>query len=71
MNEIARDAILTLTLLACIFLWANQPTAVKKVQVDYCVIGMHAAGYDKEHKLHRFWTYGYGPCSQLDRYEQT
>lgn len=71
MAEIARDAILTATLLACIFLFAHQSAPVKVVNTPYCVITYKAAGYDQFGKLHLGWARGYGLCSELDRYEIT
>lgn len=65
-----RDLILTLTILALVFIFAHQPAPVKTVQTDYCVITYKAAGKDLLGNWHIGWAKGYGPCSQLDRYEQ-
>lgn len=70
MASLARDAILTATLLALIFMFAHQPSKPQIVQVDYCVIDYHVGAFDQNHELHTGWGKGYGPCSLLDRYEQ-
>ncbi len=67
----ARDLILTLTVLALIFIADNWPRAVKDNQVPYCVVTFKAArplpdgsGYETG------WAQGYGPCSQQDIYRE-
>ena len=69
MMELARDAILTVTLLACVHVFASQHATPRADGVPFCVITYKAAGYDQEGKLHKGWARGYGPCSLLDRYE--
>jgi hypothetical protein len=44
---------------------------VKTVQVDYCWISYRAQAVDQYGLPHIVWTKGFGPCSQLDRYENT
>jgi hypothetical protein len=65
---VIRDLILTLTLLAVIFVAAHQPAPVKTVQVDYCVITYRAAGKDESGQWHFGWARGYGPCYLQDIY---
>jgi hypothetical protein len=64
-----RAVILAATLAALLCLYLDQPTPVKAVQIDYCVIDEHFAAKDELGRWHRFWAKGYGPCSRLDRYE--
>lgn len=71
MAEVARDAILTATLLACIFLFAHQEAPIKPVKVDYCsqVVSKYVAT-DPRGGKHIIWARGWGLCRDLDRYEQ-
>lgn len=72
MAELARDAILTATLLACIFLFAHLQAPLKPVKVDYC--GQVASRYlatDQYGGKHIIWAKGWGLCRDLDRYEIT
>ena len=55
--------------LICAFI--DQPIRPKPVQVDYCWIAYRAAAKDEFGGVHIIWTRGWGPCSQLDRYENT
>lgn len=61
-EEVARDLILTLTLLACIFLWVHQPSKVKTAEVPYCVVTYKAT----DHLGQPFWYQTYGLCSDQD-----
>ncbi len=67
---LARDAILTATILALIFIAAHWPQPVKSVEVPYCVVSYKAAGKDAAGEWHTGWAYGYGPCSLQDSYRQ-
>jgi len=67
--ELARDAILTFTLLACVHVFANLHIPKRADGAQYCVITYKAAGYDQNGQLIKGWARGYGLCSQLDRYE--
>ena len=68
--SLARALILTITVLALIFIADNQPRPVKSVQVDYCVITYKAAAKNPmTGEMMSGWATGYGPCSLLDRYE--
>lgn len=80
-----RDAILTATILALIYIAANQPKPVKDMQVSYCEIDQRKASKafgiypdgspaldenGKQRWLWQFsWEKAFGPCSELDRYE--
>jgi hypothetical protein len=64
-----RAIILALTAATLLCLWLDRPTPVKSVQVDYCVISYRALARDQFGLPHIIWTQGWGPCSQLDRYE--
>jgi hypothetical protein len=64
-----RAIILALTAATLLCLWLDRPTPVKSVQVDYCVISYRALARDQFGFPHIIWTQGWGPCSQLDRYE--
>lgn len=65
-----RTAILISATIAALFcLWLDQPTPIKTVQVDYCVIDFPAAGKDEAGNWHFGWGRGWGPCSRLDRFE--
>jgi hypothetical protein len=63
---VIRDLVLTLTLVALIFLAAHQPTPVKTVQVDYCVVDKRVAGQDARGMWHFGWGKLYAPCSEQD-----
>lgn len=69
MVEFARDAILTLTLLACVHLFANLHVTKRADGAQYCIITYRAAGRDQAGNLIQGWARGYGLCSLLDRYE--
>jgi len=58
-----------LAVLVCAFI--DQPKPVKTVQVDYCWISYRAKAVDQFGLPHIVWTSGFGPCSLLDRYENT
>lgn len=64
-----RAAILAVTAAVLLGMWLDRPAPVKSVQVDYCVISYRAQAFDQFGIPHIIWTQGYGPCSQLDRYE--
>lgn len=72
MAALIRDLVLTLTILALIFMAANQNPTSRMVQTDYCVIDMRVAG---KHPLTGEWIYGwgqgYGPCNQQDKFFDT
>jgi hypothetical protein len=68
-EEMTRAIILALTAFALICLWLDQPKPIKSVQVDYCLVDMKVAAPDQFGVWHKFWAKGYGPCSDLDRYE--
>jgi len=70
--EVARDAILTATILACIFLWAHQEPPIKSIKVDYCAqVGGRYMARDQYGGKHIIWSHGWGLCKDMDRYEQT
>jgi hypothetical protein len=64
-----RAVLLALTAATLLCLWLDRPTPVKSVQVDYCVISYRALARDQFGLPHIVWTQGWGPCSQLDRFE--
>ena len=64
-----RIVILLLTILALIRTGMDRLPASRLVQTDYCWVDFYGAAKDNAGELHRFWTQGWGPCSQLDRYE--
>jgi len=64
-----RAVIVAATIAALMGIWRDQPTHVKPVQVDYCQITVRAATKTRKGKRHFFWGKTFGPCSQLDRYE--
>jgi hypothetical protein len=66
-----RVVILALTVAMLIGMWLDRPSPVKTVQVDYCWISYRAQAVDQYGLPHIVWTKGFGPCSQLDRYENT
>jgi hypothetical protein len=58
----------TITIFVCLLL--DRPKPVKSAQVvPYCVITYPAAVKDAQGNWHKGWARGYGPCSQLDRFE--
>ena len=63
-----RSLVLTLTILAIIFLAANQPPPARMVEVPYCVVDFRAAGKDQFGVWHYGWGEGYGPCHLQDRF---
>jgi len=65
-----RAVLLALTAAMLLCMWLDRPQPVKTVQVDYCVITYRAAARDQHGGLHIVWTKGWGPCSELDRYEE-
>lgn len=64
-----RAVLLALTAAMLLCLWLDRPAPVKSVQVDYCVVSYRAAAKDQYGGVHIIWTKGWGPCSELDRYE--
>lgn len=65
-----RDAILTATIVALIFLAAHQPPPVKDNQVPYCQITYKAARKNLFGEWETGWATGYGPCSLQDIYRE-
>lgn len=63
-----RDAILTVTILALIYIADNHPRPIKSAQVDYCVIEYKAAGKDLFGNVVTGWAKGYGPCKLQDKF---
>jgi hypothetical protein len=70
-SELARDAILTVTLLILVHVFASLHVTPRADGVPYCAITYKAAAYDEYGQLHKGWAHGYGPCTLLDRYENT
>ena len=68
--NIARDAILTLTILSLIYMADNWPKPVKDNQVPFCVIQFKAARPLPDGTYETGWATGYGPCDQQDIYRQ-
>jgi hypothetical protein len=68
-SERVRCLILLLTILALVFHFSHQPAPVKVNHVAYCWIQYKAAIKDLLGHWHNGWAQGFGPCSQLDRYE--
>lgn len=66
-----RAVILALTAATLICMWLDRPAPIKTIQVDYCWISYRAQAVDQYGLPHVVWTKGFGPCSQLDRYENT
>lgn len=81
-----RDLVLTLTILAIVFLAANQPPPILVSRVDYCAGVVRRSAWKelllengepviKDGKLATYYRFGWGetwgPCSELDRYEYT
>ncbi|WP_454626987.1 hypothetical protein [Bradyrhizobium cenepequi] len=64
-----RAIILAATAAAIIVGYLDRPKPVKAVSVPYCVIDIPFAAKDFRGNLHKGWGKGYGPCSQLDRFE--
>lgn len=80
-----RDAVLTATILALIFIADNQPKPVKDTQVPYCEIDQRTASkalgiypdgspaFDENGQRRWLWQFSweksYGQCDLLDRYE--
>jgi hypothetical protein len=64
-----RSLVLLLTIIALIYMAANQPKRVEVVEVKYCrVTYWRWAEIDgREVKL---WYPSYGPCSLVDQYEE-
>ena len=67
-----RDGILTVTILALIYILDNSPRPVREyISPDYCVID-YLAG--RKHpltgELQTAWVTGYGVCSLQDRYRE-
>lgn len=64
-----RDLVLTLTILAIIFLVANRPPPSRMVQVDCCVVDQHVAVKNPTTgEWMTGWGKGYAPCDQQDIY---
>ncbi|MFK4647236.1 hypothetical protein ABIF96_005810 [Bradyrhizobium ottawaense] len=64
-----RATILAVTGAILLCLWLDRPMPVKTVQVDYCMVSYRTQAFDQFGLPHIIWTQGYGPCSQLDRFE--
>jgi hypothetical protein len=69
MAALARAILIAATLAALFCLYRDRPRPVKAVQVDYCVIDIPYGAKDQMGRWHRVWGKGYGPCSELDRFE--
>lgn len=83
--ETARSAVLLATILILVYWAAHQPKPVEVVEVKYCLQDLYVAQKQilvmpngspviKDGKLVerwvKFWAPGYGPCSEMDRYEE-
>ena len=66
-----RAILITFALSVLIYAYLDRPKPVKSVQVDYCMISYRALARDQFGLPHIVWTSGFGPCSLLDRYENT
>jgi hypothetical protein len=66
-----RCLVLLLTILALVYMAANQPKPVRAVEVKYCsdVIYWKWAEAEWGRKV-KLWYLGWGPCSEMDRYEE-
>jgi hypothetical protein len=65
---VARDLILTATILAIIFLAAHRNPPSRMVEVPYCVVDQRYAVKDRSGKWHFGYTDAYGPCHLQDRF---
>lgn len=64
-----RDLVLTLTILALIFMAANQNPPSRMVETPYCVVDVRAAGKNPLTGEYEFgWVQMYRPCSEQDRF---
>lgn len=65
-----RCLILTLTILALIFMAANQNPPSRMVQTDYCVVDMRVAGKDDLGHWRFGWGKMYRPCVEQDIFRE-
>jgi len=66
---VTRGILVAFALAVLAYAFFDQPKPVKAVQVDYCMISYRALARGQFGLPHIIWTQGWGPCSQLDRYE--
>jgi len=67
---VALGAMIVTAVLLCNIKLSVEPIPLRPlVQVDYCLISYRAQAVDQYGLPHIVWTKGFGPCSQLDRYE--
>lgn len=63
-----RSLVLLLTILALIYMAANRPQPVEVVEVRYCPVN-YWTWMEVDGRRVRYWHKMYGPCSDMDRYE--
>lgn len=63
-----RCFVLLLTILALVYMAANQPKPAQVVEVKYCSVTYWRWFEVDGHKV-KGWYPSFGPCSDLDRYE--
>lgn len=66
-----RNLVLLLTILALIFIAANQNPPSRMVEVAYCVVDVRAAGKNPLTGEYEYgWAKMYRPCSEQDIFRQ-
>ena len=61
-----RSLVLLLTILALIYMAANQPKKVEVIEVRYCPVVEWTWRDGK-----KLWCETFGPCERMDRFENT
>ena len=64
-----RSLVLLLTILALIYMAANRPQPVEVVEVKYCPVMYWTWVEGADGRSVKLWHKMYGPCSDMDRYE--
>lgn len=70
MDSLVRVVILTLTVIALIYIFSHQPKHVEAKVIPYCEIDFPAAWKDRHDKWQFGFGHSWGPCELMDRYEE-
>jgi hypothetical protein len=68
-SSLIRAMLIAFAIATLICAFIDQPAPVKTTQVDYCVVTYKRAAKDERGVVHFGWAKGWGPCTDLDRYE--
>lgn len=63
-----RAIILAATIAALVCLWSDRSPPPRMVETPYCVVDYKAAAKLPTGEWVEFWTQGYRPCSEQDRF---